>query len=330
MAWEPLFLYAELSTPPPLLLPDTGSRPQAARELRPGALGGRQAGRGKCLQTSGRCPQAPHPTSPNLPKRCWVGSPGRGSQWPPNGLTGPAGPPAYPASATLSFLFWCVLTCLARWSLRMKRLPHSGQAKATAVSPRCRRSSSERCEAFTAEEPLHTKGRLLRVPAQVRLQVRRLAVHLAGSPARGTRAASSCPALPPGRRPPLGSWGSGSGGTSWPWPPGGLGLQQRSDLALVLRGPTGPTPGPASQRQRQPQRRPPAGKRGAWGPGAGARKAAPWNPRGSRTAAGLRDTPPREVVGGRVGGQLAACGRRWRLAVGAASWSSWGSAAWAA
>lgn len=34
-----------------------------------------------------------------------------------------------PASATLSFLFWCVFTCLARWSLRMKRLPHSGQAK---------------------------------------------------------------------------------------------------------------------------------------------------------------------------------------------------------
>lgn len=55
----------------------------------------------------------------------------------------------------------CVLTCLARWSLRMKRLLHTGHAN--RFSPVCVRrwrcSSSLRVNRFPQKSQLHTNGR---------------------------------------------------------------------------------------------------------------------------------------------------------------------------
>lgn len=54
----------------------------------------------------------------------------------------------------------CRRACLARWSLRMKRLKHSGQAN--LFSPvwvrRCRESSSERAKRLSQPSHLHLKG----------------------------------------------------------------------------------------------------------------------------------------------------------------------------
>lgn len=91
---EPLSPGAELSSLPPLLLPDAGSRPQAGQGA--GGLAslweaGEQEGASASVGSPlGRLPTAPPPTSP---KRGWVGNPRR-ERWPPGGLTGPAGPPA--------------------------------------------------------------------------------------------------------------------------------------------------------------------------------------------------------------------------------------------
>lgn len=55
----------------------------------------------------------------------------------------------------------CVLTCLAKWSLRMKRLLQMGQAN--RFSPVCVRkclcSSSDRVKRFPQNNQLHTNGR---------------------------------------------------------------------------------------------------------------------------------------------------------------------------
>lgn len=58
-------------------------------------------------------------------------------------------------------LFWCVFWCFLRWSLRMKRLPHSAHWK--RFSPvcvlKCRCSSSDRVKLFPQNSQLHTNGR---------------------------------------------------------------------------------------------------------------------------------------------------------------------------
>ena len=57
----------------------------------------------------------------------------------------------------------------------------AGEALLARVSPQMPLQLVRAREAFTAEEPVAHKGPLARVPAQVRLQVRRFAVHLAAA-----------------------------------------------------------------------------------------------------------------------------------------------------
>ena len=127
---EPLSPGAELSSLPPLLLPDAGSRPQAGQGA--GGLAslweaGEQEGASASVGSPlGRLPTAP---PPHLPEEGLGREPEAGEVAPRWAYRSRGSSRFTPASATLSFLFWCVLTCLARWSLRMKRLPHSGQAK---------------------------------------------------------------------------------------------------------------------------------------------------------------------------------------------------------
>lgn len=212
------FLGAELNSTTPALL-DTGSRPQAGQGAEAWRRSGRKASRKRQVPLLGLPWPAAHrrPTPPPRPtslKRCWVGSPEAGevSSSPKWAYRSRGVLPLTPASATLSFLFWCVLTCLARWSLRMKRLAALGQASVSQrESAGAAAARPARCEAFTAEEPVAHGWPLARVPPAAagapsgatfcRTPCR--------SPARGQpRVASSCPALClPGRRPPLGSWG---------------------------------------------------------------------------------------------------------------------------
>lgn len=60
-----------------------------------------------------------------------------------------------------TFLFWCVLMCLDRWSLLIKRFGHSGHANFfSPVCVRlCRCSSSLRVKRFPQYCQVHTKGR---------------------------------------------------------------------------------------------------------------------------------------------------------------------------
>ena len=131
---EPLFPGAELSTLPPLLLLDTGSRPQAGQGVgglaSPWEAGKQEEASASLRSPFGRLPTGhPPPRTRTSPKRCWVGSPRQErSRLAPRWAYRSRGSSRFtPASATLSFLFWCVLTCLARWSLRMKRLSQIGQ-----------------------------------------------------------------------------------------------------------------------------------------------------------------------------------------------------------
>ena len=71
------------------------------------------------------------------------------------------------------FLFWCVLICLARWSLLIKRFKHSGQISSYLYMFFCASiiQVNNSSKSFTTEHPVTNKRVLPRMPMQISSQM---------------------------------------------------------------------------------------------------------------------------------------------------------------